>query len=74
MRNLTLLAAASRRIVDGFVVLGMLATTVFAIFVISIVFGAFSRLSQRGDEPPARAASSSTPVPVPDVSGGGNRP
>lgn len=71
MRNLALLATASRRIVDGLVILGMLATTLFAIFVMSIVFGAFSRLSQRGDEPPVRAASSSTPVP--DVPGGGIR-
>jgi len=70
---LTLVATASRRALDRLVILGTLAATALVILAMAIVIGFISRLAQRNGERSARPASTSTPLPGPDVHGGGTQ-
>lgn len=71
MSPLTLFAAAWRRAPERLVVLASLAATALVILAMAMVVGFISRLSQRNGERSARPASTSTPLPGPDLSGEG---
>ena len=71
MSPLTLFATAWRRALERLVIVGSLAATALVILAMAMVVGFISRLSQRNGERSARPASTSTPLPGPDVSGGG---
>ena len=68
MNGFARIAAASRRIVDGFVILGMLTATALVILVLAVVIGAISKRAQRNGGQPARSSSTASAVPGQGVS------
>jgi len=68
MNGLARIATASRRIVDGFVIFGMLAATALVILVLAFVIGAISKRAQRNGGQPARSSSTASAVPGQGVS------
>ena len=75
MRTLASPAMVARRIRDTLAIVGALAGTALAIFVVAVLFGAAARRSRRSSEPSAPVASPSlAPGPAPSAGGGGRRP